>query len=121
MLSLMSMTTDEYCAWLQHTKARAASMRADFHMEDDMSDIPMIDAYTPYLDALRAAYATREDQFAERFRAMRLRDLAAETRAVAELRAAHQARLAGTEFAEIPDPPDPYINGIRALRSKGWR
>ena len=84
------------------------------HGHDD--DIPMSDAYTPHLQALRAA-ASRADAW----RDARMRDLAEEDDKVATLRAAHQARMATEEDDAQYAPPDPYARDLAKLRKEMGR
>ena len=91
------------------------------------------DDYTPpnpYEAALEMRAAsekqTPEQAVEEKYKAQRLRELAAEDDKVAALRAAHEARLEATpvprltaaEELEQYAAPDPYAAGIRKLQEE---
>ena len=89
-------------------------------MENDYSPK---DPFAADIAAMRAAEATPESRFEDAYKAARLCELADEDAQVAQLRAAHEARLAATSpprftAAELEkfDPPDPYAEDIRKLR-----
>lgn len=78
----------------------------------------------PYagISALRAATATPEQTFEERWKADRLRALTAEhTRLEALIAASPRMTAAGEADRAKYTPPDPYAAGIKALREKEAR
>jgi hypothetical protein len=92
-------------------------------------DLPSLQAYAPPdpyakdIAAMRAAEATPESTFEEKWKADRLRDLAGEDDRLATLRAARgipEPRLAVLSAADLAAyaTPDPYAAGIKALQAK---
>ena len=94
-------------------------------MENDYSPK---DPFAADIAAMRAAEATPESRFEDAYKAARLRELAAEDAEVAQLRAAHEARIAATSSsrftaAELQEfaPPNPYEADLKALRDKALK
>lgn len=87
-----------------------------------MDNNDAIDSYEPYLAKLRAANDTAVSTFEEDWKTKRTRELAAEHAEIdASSAAALWPRLTAAELEEIPDPPDPYAAGIKALGLKEAR
>jgi hypothetical protein len=85
-------------------------------------DFTPLDPYAASLATLKAAAATPLSTFEDEYKASRLRELAVTRAALdAHFAAATGLRLTAAELAEIPDPPDPYAAGIKALQLKAAR
>jgi hypothetical protein len=104
------------------SKLAAEKLRINHHQEDNnMTDYTPPDSYAADLAKLRAASATPDTLFAERYAADRLRALDLEHKEIdAHIAAAPQPRLSAAEDAEFA-PPDPYAAGIKALQLREAR
>lgn len=112
-----------YVAWLteQRHEQRAASMRTSIHQEKHMKNYDPPDGYQAALTAMRAAAATPESNFEDRWKASRRRALEQEyAEHAARVAAAPAALLTAAELVRYA-APDSYAAGIKALQSKERR
>lgn len=115
-----------YCRWLtgQDAKNRLRSagargeLRTNVHFQEDiMTDYTPIDPYAAGLAKIRAASATPESTFAERYAAERTREFA-EMRASSTASPRVQPRRLTTAEAAQYTPPDPYRPALDKMRSE---
>lgn len=107
---ILTLSADQYARYLQAQRLRTAGARGELRAGKD--PYAPIDGYGAALAKLRAASATPERTFAERYREARLAEFAAEQAGAP--RASQRSRLTNlTEF----EPPDSYSLALDKMRN----
>jgi hypothetical protein len=118
MAAIMRMTPEQHSGWLRLNAAKVQQQRVLRTAVPSNHDTEIPDGYAQGIAAMRAARATPQSIFEERYKADRLRELEEEY-ADAERRPAPQPapRLTAAELAAA-EPPNGYQIALDKMRSE---